>query len=55
MAMDWCNESKYIRSNCGAYELLFFTVADTKMDPSGRSNTKDTEWATKTVKFAWDV
>ena len=30
MAMDWCAESKYIRSNCGAYELLFFTVADTK-------------------------
>ena len=55
MAMDWCAESKYIRSNCGAYELLFFTVADTKQDPSGRSNTVATEWATKTVKFAWDV
>lgn len=55
MAMDWCTESKYIRSNCGAYELLFFTVPDCNQDPSGRSNTKGTEWATKTVKFAWDV
>ena len=55
MAMDWCTESRYIRSNCGAYELLFFTVPDCQQDPSGRSNTKGTEWATKTVKFAWDV
>ena len=22
--LDWCAESKYIRSVCGAYELLFF-------------------------------
>lgn len=28
MALDWCAHSKYIRSNCGAYELLFFTVPD---------------------------
>ena len=55
MAMDWCTHSRYIRSNCGAYELLFFTVPDCEQDPSGRSNTKAVEWATKTVKFAWDV
>jgi microtubule-associated protein-like 1/2 len=23
-AFDWCQESKWIRSVCGAYELLFF-------------------------------
>jgi len=28
MALDWCAQSKYIRSNCGAYELLFHTVPD---------------------------
>jgi len=55
MAMDWCCESKYIRTNCGAYELLFFTIPDCKQDPSGRSNTTGTTWATKTVKFAWDT
>merc|ERR1712060_1008856 len=44
MALDWCKESKYIRSNCGAYELLFFTVPDCAQDPSGRSNTKGTAW-----------
>jgi len=55
MALDWCAESKYIRSNCGAYELLFFTVPDCGQDKSGRTNTTSTVWATKTVKFSWDV
>ena len=55
MAMDWCAHSKYIRSNCGAYELLFFTVPDCQQDKSGRSNTTSTVWATKTVKFSWDT
>lgn len=55
MAMDWCEQSKYLRTNCGAYELLFFTVPDCQQDPSGRTNTKSVNWATKTVKFAWDV
>jgi WD40 repeat protein len=55
MAMDWCAHSKYIRSNCGAYELLFFTIPDCQQDKSGRSNTTSVEWATKTVKFSWDT
>jgi len=55
MALDWCKNSHYIRSNCGAYELLFFTVPDCAQDPSGRSNTTAVEWNSKTVKFAWDV
>jgi len=25
MALDWSDDSNYIRSNCGAYELLFFS------------------------------
>ena len=55
MALDWCQESKYIRSNCGAYELLFFTIPDCQQDKSGRSNTTGTAWATKTVKFQWET
>lgn len=56
MALDWCTHSKYIRSNCGAYELLFFNADEAwAQDKSGRTNTKGVEWATKTVKFAWDV
>lgn len=53
MALDWCAHSKFIRTNCGAYELLFFEVPSCQQDPSGRSNLKDTEWATTTCKFLW--
>lgn len=28
MALDWSKDGTYIRSNCGAYELLFFTTED---------------------------
>lgn len=28
VAFDWCQESKYIRSNCAAHEILYFTVED---------------------------
>jgi len=37
-------DSKYIRSVCGAYELLFFNIDDMKRDPSGASNTTKTTW-----------
>ena len=55
MAFDWCTHSKYIRSNCGAYELLFFTIPDCQQDKNGRSNTVPVEWATKTCKFQWET
>jgi len=55
MALDWCCESKTLRTNCGAYELLFFTAASGEQDPSGRSNYKNTAWATTTCKFLWQT
>lgn len=55
MAIDFCTHNNYLRSNCGAYELLFWTVADGKQDPSGRTNTKPVVWATQTVKFQWST
>ena len=55
MALDWCCASEYIRSNCGAYELLFFKAPTWDQDASGRSNTTATQWATNTVKFQWST
>ena len=55
MAIDFCTHNNYLRSNCGAYELLFFTMNDCQQDPSGRSNTTPVVWATSTVKFGWNV
>lgn len=53
VAFDWCQESKYIRSNCAAHEILYFTLEDCKQDTNGRSNTTGTEWATASVHFTW--
>jgi WD40 repeat protein len=53
--IDWCQHSKYIRSVCNGYELLFFTVPDCKQDASGASNTKPVLWASQHCKFGWLV
>lgn len=52
-AVDFSQDGQYLRSNCGAYELLFWKIPSCDQDPSGRSNTKSTAWATQTVKFCW--
>lgn len=54
-SLDWSCDSTYIRSNCGAYELLFFNIPDCTQDKDGASNTKSVEWATNTVKIGWHV
>ncbi len=54
-SLDWSKNSKYIRSNCEAYELLFFDVTTMQQDPSGATNTKDLEWATQNTKIGWSV
>lgn len=54
-SLDWSRDSNWIRSNCGAYELLFFNVKDRKRDPSGASNTVDVAWADQTNKLGWNV
>lgn len=54
--MDWSEDSKWLRSTCQAYELLFWTISEDgklEQDPSGRSNTQPVMWASKTVKFGW--
>lgn len=55
--LDWSlsDSPQYIRSNCGAYELLFFNVDAKKQDSAGASNTVGTQWATSTCKLGWSV
>jgi len=54
---DWsASESPaYIRSNCGAYELLFFNVDEKRQDPGGASGTVGTMWSSNTCKLGWSV
>lgn len=54
-ALDWSEDGKWIRSNCGAYELLFFEAATCKHNPSGRSELKGTNWATTTCPLTWET
>jgi WD40 repeat protein len=55
VSLDWSQDGSYIRSICGAHELLFFTVDNFSQDPNGASNTKGTDWATNTAKYGWLV
>lgn len=54
-AFDWALDSSYIRTQCGAYEKLYFNIADKTQDAAGLSNTKGKDWATITCKLGWDV
>lgn len=55
-SVDWCCESRFLRTVCGAHELLFFDRDDGfKQDPSGASNTKGVKWATSHAKYGWLV
>lgn len=54
-SIDWSQDSKFLRTVCGAYELLFFNVEDKKRDPSGASNTVETMWSDQTCKLGWAV
>ena len=53
--LDWAQDSSFIRTVCGAYELLFFNVGSKKRDPSGATNTIETVWADHMCKFGWCV
>lgn len=55
VSVDWSVDSTYIRSVCGAHELLFFTPDNFAQDPSGASNTKGIDWATGHAKYGWLV
>ena len=54
-AVDWSLDSSYLRSTCGAYELLFWSPDSKKQDPSGASNTVGTDWMNHSCKFGWRV
>ncbi len=54
-SIDWSQDGRYIRSVCGAYELLFFNAEDCTQDTNGASNTTSVLWATNNAKFGWSV
>jgi WD40 repeat protein len=55
VSVDWSLDGSYLRSVCGAHELLFFTSEDCNQDPSGATNTAAIEWKTHHAKYGWLV
>lgn len=55
VSVDWSLDGKFIRSTCGAHELLFFNGETYQQDPNGATNTVQTAWATGHAKFGWLV
>jgi microtubule-associated protein-like 6 len=51
---DFSSDSRYLQSNCGAYELLFCDVTSGKHVTSA-SELKDVHWATWTCTLGWPV
>ncbi|GMI28049.1 hypothetical protein TeGR_g2361, partial [Tetraparma gracilis] len=53
--LDFSADGKFIQSNCGAYELLYWSVSGCKQLTSGASSLRDAEWKTFTCTLGWPV
>ena len=51
---DFSDDSTYLQSNCGGYELQFFSVIDGEHVHSA-SITKDVDWSTFTCTLGWAI
>merc|ERR1711865_388438 len=52
--IDFSANSKYLQTNCGAYELLFWDVRNGKQITSA-SSLRDQDWETWTCTLGWPV
>lgn len=53
--MDWTTDSKYLQSNCGGLELLYWDMTQGKQLPNGASLLRDAEWTTWSCVLGWPV
>jgi len=53
--IDISSDSSYIRSTCGAYELLFHDATSGKQDPGGATKCKDMQFSSETCPLGWAV
>jgi len=51
--LDWSADSRFIRTNDGSYELLFYAVKKGNQAPHAGSALKDTVWHTSTCPISW--
>ena len=51
--LDWSADSRYLRTNDGSYELLYYDVANRAQEKAGASGLRDVEWHTVTCPMSW--
>ena len=54
-SFDWSYDGQYIRSVCGAYELLYFNTKTGAQLKDGPTLTLATEWMDHSCKLGWAV
>lgn len=52
--IDFSSDSQYLQSVCGAYELLYWSLAK-RSQVRSMSEVKDVDWATQTCSLGWTV
>jgi len=56
LQVDWSADGKHMRSNCRAYELLFWNMKDpinTSAQETSATAMKDVQWHTQSCPFTW--
>lgn len=51
--LDWSADSRLLRTNDGAYELLYYDAQAGRQDTSGNTKFRDVTWATATCPISW--
>ena len=57
--LDWSEDGRYLQTNDGAYELLYYAVDEDELSSvkqvTSASSMRDTVWATQTCVLGWGV
>ena len=51
--VDWSCDSRFLRTNDGSYDLLYYDISTGKQEPFGNMTLKDTEWQTQSCTISW--
>ena len=51
--LDWSADSRYIRTNDGHYEILYYDVLEGRQEANGATALRDVEWKTHTCPISW--
>jgi len=53
--IDWSEKSDFLKSICGAFELLYWDVSNGKLMLNGRNALRDEKWSSFNCILGWPV